>query len=495
MTAATAIEQSTTSHAPVSGQEREKPYFDLPLRVWLFPLFYLLGMALTGLRFYPALLLLILSWIWSLKNDRYHLIIQLTLFFGGYAFFHTERLLPVWTTDMAMGLSLVLWLIYRKPPVLWKVLIAIACYVLALVILSMFSLEKFSIQILMMRRYLAIVYIIVPVALFSGKEFRMDVFFTKLMPYALLICLFYIIDAVVIAGDIFVPETTAYHQSTFYDPYIVGPGHILRKYPPGFFFVALILFPITRYYKLRVWQLLLFIFGLAVTQTFTVIMGYLAGFILFQNSRKRIFGYCIGGVFMLVALYGLDCILPEKHKEEGVVESTLRIKSSIDQFTILANAVDDEDLAKFGSQRMAQIIPKVEVLLHEHRELTGLGFLHPDKTKITRYIIENELYTDIANNIEVTAFVEVAGVQVFLNIGIIGLIIHLAFFIWLYFIIRKLPYSAYYLCVMIMLICFGFGGFGGLIQEKTLLILSLAYATIILNSREQLGFRCPWLRD
>ena len=132
---------------------------------------------------------------------------------------------------MAMGLSLVLWLIYRKPPVLWKVLIAIACYVLALVILSMFSLEKFSIQILMMRRYLAIVYIIVPIALFSGKEFRMDVFFTKLMPYALLICLFYIIDAVVIAGDIFVPETTVYHQSTFYDPYIVGPGHILRKYP------------------------------------------------------------------------------------------------------------------------------------------------------------------------------------------------------------------------------------------------------------------------
>ena len=59
MTAATAIEQSTTSHAPASGQEREKPYFDLPLRVWLFPLFYLLGMALTGLRFYPALLLLI----------------------------------------------------------------------------------------------------------------------------------------------------------------------------------------------------------------------------------------------------------------------------------------------------------------------------------------------------------------------------------------------------------------------------------------------------
>ena len=48
---------------------------------------------------------------------------------------------------------------------------------------------------------------------------------------------------------------------------------------------------------------------------------------------------------------------------------------------------------------------------------------------------------------------------------------------------------------MIMLICFGFGGFGGLIQEKTLFILSLAYATIILNSREQLGFRCPWLRD
>ena len=144
---------------------------------------------------------------------------------------------------------------------------------------------------------------------------------------------------------------------------------------------------------------------------------------------------------------------------------------------------------------MAQILPKVEVLLHERRELTGLGFLHPEKTKMTRYIIENELYTDISNNIEVTAFVEVSAVQVFLNIGIIGLIVHLAFFIWLYFIVRKLPYSRYYLCVMVMLICFGFGGFGGLILEKTLFVLSVSYAAIILNSRERLDFRCPWLKD
>ena len=46
-----------------------------------------------------------------------------------------------------------------------------------------------------------------------------------------------------------------------------------------------------------------------------------------------------------------------------------------------------------------------------------------------------------------------------------------------------------------MLVCFGFGGFGGLIREYTLFILSLGYAAIILNSREKLDFRCPWLKD
>lgn len=456
---------------------------------------YLLSLSLTGLKFYPALLPLAACWLWSLKNDRYQLVIQLTLFFGGYGFLNAERLFPIWTSDMAMGLSLVFWVIYRKPRILWKVLIAIVCYTAALIILSMFSLEKFPIQVLMMRRYLAIIYIIVPIALFSGKEFRMKVFFTKLMPYAMTICIFYIIDAVIFAGDILIPTATLTHESTFYAPNISGFGNILRKYPPGFFFVALILFPVTRYYRLRWWQLFLFIFGLGVTQTFTVIIGYLAGFVLFQRSRKLIISYCVAGVLGMALLYSIDCLLPEENKESGVVESTLRIKSSIDQFAILASAADDEDLAKFGSQRMAQIIPKVEVLLHENRELTGLGFLHPEKTKMTRYIIENELYTDVSENIEVTAFVEVSAVQVFLNIGIIGLILHIAFFIWLYFIIRHLPYSKYYLCLLVMLVCFGFGGFGGLIREHTLFILSLGYAAIILNSREKLDFRCPWLKD
>ena len=495
MTADTSLEHTLTSYTPASGQERKKPYFDLPFRAWFLPLLYLLSLSLTGLQFYPALLPIVACWLWSLKNDRYQLVIQLTLFFGGYGFINVEKLFPLWTSDMAMGLSLVFWFIYRKPRILWKVLIAILCYIAALIILSMFSLETFSIQVSMMRRYLAIIYIIVPIALFSGKEFRMKVFFTKLMPYAMIICIFYIIDAVIFAGDILLPNVKLSQESTFYAPNISNFGNIIRKYPLGLLFVAIILFPITRYYRLRWWQLLLFIFGLGVTQTFTVIIGYLAGFVLFQRSCKLIISYCFAGVLGLVLLYGIDSLLPEKNKESGAVESTLRIKSSLDQFTILASATDDEDLAKFGSQRMAQIIPKVEVLLHENRELTGLGFLHPQKTTMTRYIIENEFYTDISENIEVSSVVEVTAVQVFLNIGIIGLILHIAFFIWLYFIIRHLPYSKYYLCLLVMLVCFGFGGFGGLIREYTLFILSLGYAAIILNSREKLDFRCPWLKD
>ena len=68
-----------------------------------------------------------------------------------------------------------------------------------------------------------------------------------------------------------------------------------------------------------------------------------------------------------------DSFLPTQIHNDSF-QSRLRIKSSVDQFMDLFNAVDDEDIAEFGSGRMAQALPKLDVVERENRQLIGLGF-------------------------------------------------------------------------------------------------------------------------
>lgn len=465
-------------------RKSERPYFDLPRKAWSRPLLYMLSLSLYGLQFYPALLFIAILWVRAYRTDKYDFLIMLSIFFGAFGIIQ-YNLLPLWTADMGLILASVYWVILRKPPILKKTLIAIAIYFLFLCVFAYLSLEQFSIQLLIMRNYLGIIYLIVPIAIFAGLDFDIDVFFTRLMPYILIMCAFYIFDGIIVPGNILVPCTMiGSNVSTFYDIYHLPFGSMHRKYPPGLFLIALVILPISKYYRLRPWQWALIFGALIVSRTFTVISGIVLGLILFQGSMKKIlafFGLCIASFGML---YGIDCLLPTRGDIH--VESTLRIKSSIDQFMALREAVDDEDIAEFASGRMAQILPKVDLIIKQHRTAIGLGFLHPEKSTVNRYVITNEYYTDVSNAEEVATAVEVVPVQVFINIGYIGLIGHTLFFIVLYLFIRRLKYSIYYVSVAFAVSWFGLGGFAGLANFHGLELTALAYGVVILANRDKL---------
>ena len=81
------------------------------------------------------------------------------------------------------------------------------------------------------------------------------------------------------------------------------------------------------------------------------------------------------------------------------------------------------------------------------KEWTGFGFLDRFRTTNQKYIIENELYIDVSNSEEVAVGVEVIVFEIILTIGYIGLIIHILFYVYLWWIIRKFKFSGYFLSV------------------------------------------------
>ncbi len=136
--------------------------------------------------------------------------------------------------------------------------------------------------------------------------------------------------------------------------------------------------------------------------------------------------------------------------------------------------------------RAAQAIPKIELLYNEHRQWTGFGFLDYLGNTPARYIFYNDLYFEefSEDNWEVANDIEVSALRVFVSIGYIGLAAHVAFFIMLWFTIRKKRYVRYFLSVLFAYVWFGIGDYGGLISATTLILLGLTYGTVLLASRE-----------
>lgn len=480
--------------SPLSAPAASKPQgrlprerFEVPKNEWWAPLFFLLCFALLGLSFYPALLVIFFILMNRWRNDRYDFIIMLTLLFGEYGFTSKTQTF-FFFSDIALALSAVLWFVYRKPPLLKKMLFLLLIYVASIFILATFSIESMTIQFLSIRPYLAIFYIIVPIAAFSGQEFEMDKFFRKIIVYSLIICAFYIIDAFVLSGNVLVPNTTTWDNriSYFYKP-LWHPFSMMiyRKYPPGLYILMLAIYPLAKYYKLTIWQWLLIIVALISTLTFTMIAGFALAYFILTIKPKTLFSYMLFAIVAAVSLYYVDGMLPPRRDEYGV-ESRLRYKSTIDQVLDLRKVVDDEDLAKFASGRMAQIIPKFELVAKEKKQATGLGFLHREKSKINAYIIINDYYTDISQNEEVATGVEVIPAQIYIHMGYIGLIIHTLIFILLYLLVRPYPYSPYVLVVMLFNVWLGLGGFAGLISPHGLFLTSLSISAVVLESKKRI---------
>ncbi len=440
---------------------------------WLWAFAFLLSMSLTGLNFPLGYVAVIVILVNRFMKNRYDFIIQLTLLFGGYALASASDF-PFKLEDAAFVVSLAGVFLYRKTPMMKRITTALLLYALIILLIAKTSDETMMIQFRRIRLYLMIFYVFIPLMAFSGRAFGMQYFFRKILAYTLVICVFYALDGFVLHGFILIPDGWAgegVEPSTFTNPYFYP---FPRKYPPGLYIAALCVIPITRYYKLNGKQWFVVAMAFASTRTLSVIGALLISFGIFQGYVRRMLKYAALGIVGITVMYHVD----------SAMGGFLRIQSTIDQFIALDVVQDEEDLSEFGSGRMAQIIPKMELLYDLDREWLGLGFLHPELTTNPKFLLKNELYTDVTKADEVATGVEVSVIQTILDMGYIGLFVQMTFYFYLYYIIRKLKYSVFYLSVLVVNIIFGIGGFAGLNSPHGLLLLALTYSAVLLSNKD-----------
>ncbi len=455
-------------------------------RRWRRPLVFMLTLALCGLSFFPAIFLLLVFLVKAFRENRYEFTIMLMLSLGAYGI-TDQQTFVVKGFDILLAASAVLFLVMYKTPLVRKLMWLCIAYLAALCIIAMYSIESFGIQFLTIRAYVAICCFIVPVAIFAGRPFRIERLFDTLMPYAMLMCIFYAVDAFIIKGNILVPRTFAWGANSSILHPVLNPFSlsIFRKYPPGMVFVAFAAYPALRYYRLNWKQWAILILGLLSTQTFTVILAFVLLYCIVRGLGKYIFG-TIG---LFIALFGIayfvDSLLPVRVDDNGVENSTLRIKSSIGQFAKLKGASDPEELAKFGSGRMAQLIPNLELVSAENKELTGLGFIHEEYSKIARYKIVNVFFTDISANEIMAGVVEINPAQVYIYAGIAGLIVVYGFYFCTFLIVRRLRYRGFYIFPLFLVLVMSLGNYATVSGIGSIITMGFALGCVCLANRPE----------
>lgn len=471
---------------PALTKYSERPLLRFDKSEWKMPLLFMLSLALVGLEFIPAIIFVAAILIHQFRHDRYNFVIMLTIFLGGYGLASPSQY-PIKPTDICLTSSLILAFIYRKNRTEKRLITCIVCYIAVLIFLASFSLESMSVQMLTIRNYLSILYFIVPVACFAGRGFVIQAFMRKAVLFVLIMCAFYMIDFFILSGNILVPRVFVWggFYSTFYAP-IMDPFSLsmVRKYPSGLCIVAIAIYPISRYYRLAWWHWLILIGGILVGKTMTMLVTYVVVYIFFMGKIKTLIKLSFIGIIAAVGLYFVDIwITPHGYRDN--IESRLRIKSTVDQFTALAEIADDEDLSRFASGRMAQILPKVELVMKEKRQWTGLGFLHPEHTKIPRYIIYNEYYNDWEQREELAGAVENVPATIFIFSGYGGLIAHALFWLALWLIVRKKRESAYFTSVLLMCLLVGMSGMLNTDSFNGLGLIALSLAVVLLTNKDQ----------
>ncbi len=229
-----------------------------------------------------------------------------------------------------------------------------------------------------------------------------------------------------------------------------------------------------KYLRLSGFHYLLIALALLASRTNSLLFALIVCWVFFRPQIGVIVKYILSAIILVASLYYLDIQTGEK----------MRIAYNIDQFVALQVAQDEEDLANFGTGRVGQIIPKWLLLSDMGRLNIGFGFLHRDKTTDQRFIIKNEFYVDVSQSEEVATGVEVTQVQTILDIGYIGLIIQTAFYVGIYFVIRKMKYARFYLATLVGISVLGVGGFAGLNGVHGLTLLSFILGGILCANKE-----------
>ena len=462
---------------PEFSVSKDREDFSLPGSEWGWMVAFMLSMSFAGLMFPPAYVLVFILLLRSMVKNRYDFIIQMVILCGSYGFYD-DTAYPVKLQDILFVVSLLCWIVYRQTPCIKKITFAMLGYFAVLFLLATTSAESMSVQFRMMRHYMAIVAIFPIMAVFSGRVFDIDMFYRKVLGYSLIACAFYAIDCFIVNGFLLFPNLSLDGKmagSTITN-IIWHPFWFPRKYPPGLYVTALAIVPLLRRYRLSRVQWAIVFLGVVSTRTMTFIAGLVVTYIIFKGKLMQLLRAVLYAAVLIVSLYFID----------GFISIDMRVRSTIDQFIKLENIQDQEDLAEFGSGRMAQLIPKMEYMYECGREWTGFGFLHPELTKNPDLIIENLFYLDQSEEtrFEVVTSVEITQGQTLLDIGYIGLAAQILFYVGIYYIIRKMRHSSLYLSVLIAISVFGLGGFAGVTTTQGLLILSLALAAVLLSNRK-----------
>ena len=89
--------------------------------------------------------------------------------------------------------------------------------------------------------------------------------------------------------------------------------------------------------------------------------------------------YAIIGIATGTVLYFIDGSMAYVNDDYRTI-APIRLYSSVNQISEVAEAIDDEDIAEFGSGRIAQVIPKLELLYNLGYQRRGFGFLDKYET-------------------------------------------------------------------------------------------------------------------
>lgn len=456
----------------------QKTEFRASFKDYIAPTVYLVSLSLYGLQFYPAIIVTLLMLIQSWKNDRIEFVVRFTLLVGCYGFTDPDRNFGFKPSDVAIILSFIAFLLYRKRGVVGQIAFIIVAYIAVMIIFALLSTESMSIQLLQIRNYSAIIYLFFVLYVWADSRFEITKLWHTIILYSLIICCFYIIDGFILNGYVMIPNTVMFSNniSFFYDinwaPFSL---HFTRKYPPGLYLLSLAVYPVARYYKLSISQWIIIGLALIACRTMTFIVALAIGYIVSAGFTRRFLKYSFAVLGCFVALFFVD----------KITGNHLRIASTVDQFTNFVmpeEQIDGEQiegLVTFGSGRLEQVIPKLYHQAESHCLLTGFGFLHPQKTTAQQFIIDNPLYSDISSSEEVVTGVEVTQIQTVLDMGVLGFVIQTAVFILLYFIVRKSSASLYFGSMLVIFFIAGLGGFSGWINYPSLFLIAISLAATI----------------
>lgn len=490
-----------TAESTLNKPIEEKERLHLTKEDVRFPIAFLLTMAMIGLKFPVGVLLLIVLLVNRFQKNKYDFLIGLTIFFGGYSFMWYKDLY-INLYNVAFALSLIAMFVVRKPWILKKLLILIAIYAFILFCFAWHSGLPLKDQFFGFRNYLSIIYVFVPFMIFSGIDFDINYFFKRVFIYGWLICCAYSIDSIILGGAFFIPYDAGWNalselRSVFYSP-ILHPikDAFARRWPQGLYFFALVIYPIVRKFKLSFWMWLPIVLAFAVCRTFTFTIALVLLLVLLQRNKAVIFKFALGSIVGLAVLYGIDSMLGVKYEYTDIGDarmphSTFRIKTHIDQILFSnISVMEDADLAAFASGRGAQIFPRIDYLVEHDKLMAGAGFIDANTTN-QKYMFENELteYINAEFIDQSISGVEVMPIQITMDIGLYGLFLHCLFFIAMWYVIRKLPYSGYYASTCIYFVIVGISGFAGLIWVDSLMLVGISLAVPILHMRKDIpGF-------